>query len=181
MDQRGSTTLIAPVVLGLFTLADILRPRFPDVRWHMFYPAMACGMVNGVSAEKAGAVTCMITGHRASTHSSRAMANARCDGNRINNTRYLTRLGLVATVMTLAGSVANFVQHGPSAKLRATFVHSGGVFACFAGSCAVMMKLWTIGVPPQLQLLSRWRCFLAGLAYFIVLVLHERPRKRLAK
>ena len=67
MERRGSTTVIAPVVLGLFTVADILRPRFPDVRWHMFYPAMACGMVNGVSAEKAGAVTCMITGHRAST------------------------------------------------------------------------------------------------------------------
>ena len=70
MEQRGSTTAIAPAVLGLFILADVLRPRFPDVRWHMFYPAMACGMVNAVSAEKGNAVTCMVTGHRTSQHCS---------------------------------------------------------------------------------------------------------------
>ena len=70
MEQRGSTTAIAPVVLGLFVAVDVLRPRFPEARWHMWYAAMACGMVNGVSATKASAVTCMITGHSASTRSS---------------------------------------------------------------------------------------------------------------
>ena len=83
--------------------------------------------------------------------------------------------------MTLAGGLSDFVQHGPSARLRAAVTQSAGVFTCFAGSCAIMMRLWTIGVPPRLQLLSRWRNLLSGLAYAIVLVLHERPKKRAVK
>ena len=41
LEQRGSTTAIAPVILGLFVVTDLLRPRFPDVRWHMWYSALA--------------------------------------------------------------------------------------------------------------------------------------------
>ena len=48
-DHRGSCTTAAPLVVALFLLADILRPRFPDARWHMWSPAAACGMVNAVS------------------------------------------------------------------------------------------------------------------------------------
>ena len=71
VDQQGSTLVIAPFVLVLFVAADLLRPRFPLARWHMWYPAMACGMVNGVSSEKGSAITCMITGHSVSFASSR--------------------------------------------------------------------------------------------------------------
>ena len=48
-EHRGSCTTAAPLVVALFLLADLLRPRFPDARWHMWSPAAACGMVNAVS------------------------------------------------------------------------------------------------------------------------------------
>lgn len=85
------------------------------------------------------------------------------------------------TVMTIAGSLSDFLHNGPSAGIRAAFKQSAGVLGLFAGCCAVMMRLYKIGVPPRLQLLSRWRNLVCGLVYAIVLVLHERPRKRVAK
>lgn len=85
--------------------------------------------------------------------------------------------GGLCTVMTLAGSLSDFVQYGPSANLRAAVTKSGGIFVCFAGSCVVGMKLWAIGVPSRFMLLSRWRYLISGLVYAIVLVLHERPNR----
>ena len=101
MEQRGSTTAIAPVVLGLFVAVDVLRPRFPDARWHMWYAAMACGMVNGVSATKASAVTCMITGHSASTTRSSCVPAPRGTSHGIPCALQPTRLGCLSASLQL--------------------------------------------------------------------------------
>ena len=48
---------------GLFALADFYRKKFPESRWHMLLLAVAGGMVNSISAERAKLVTNMMTGH----------------------------------------------------------------------------------------------------------------------
>ena len=175
LEQRGSTTAIAPVILGLFVVTDLLRPRFPDVRWHMWYSSMACGMVNAVSAEKGNAVTCMVTGHSKRAAAANSVAAA------MFASRSLKLCGVALAVMTLAGSVSDFLQCGSSPKLRKAVTQSAGVLTCFAGGCAAGMQLWTRGMPSAMpfgRLLTRWRYLFFGLLYAIVLVLHERPRKR---
>uniref|UniRef100_A0A7S0U8H4 Uncharacterized protein n=3 Tax=Hemiselmis andersenii TaxID=464988 RepID=A0A7S0U8H4_HEMAN len=61
--SNGSCTAVAPVILGLFAMADKLRREQPQSRWHVLYLAVAGGIVNAVSASRAKIVTNMMTGH----------------------------------------------------------------------------------------------------------------------
>jgi uncharacterized membrane protein YoaK (UPF0700 family) len=63
MKSRGSCTAVAPLILGLFTLTDVYRKKFPNARWHLLPLAVAGGIINSISAERAKIVTNMMTGH----------------------------------------------------------------------------------------------------------------------
>lgn len=63
MKGRGSCIAVAPAIVSLFALADVYRKKFPQSRWHMLFLAVAGGIINSVSAERAKIVTNMMTGH----------------------------------------------------------------------------------------------------------------------
>ena len=63
MESRGSCTAVAPLVFSLFAIADHLRKKHPQSRWHILLLALAGGMVNSISQERAKQTTNMMTGH----------------------------------------------------------------------------------------------------------------------
>ena len=63
MKSRGSCAAVAPLIFGLFSLADVCRRKYPKSRWHMLFLAIAGGIINSISAERAGMVSNMMTGH----------------------------------------------------------------------------------------------------------------------
>jgi hypothetical protein len=139
MDQTGSTTLIGPVVLALFAAADVLRPRFPTARWHMWYPAMACGMVNAVSSDKGSAITCMITGHSAPPAPRalrcRPAVASLCVSVAANHEltlapfllRLLSCVLAPPAVMNLSSCLAALISKGPSAQIASVAKQSAGI------------------------------------------------------
>mmetsp|Transcript_5499 Transcript_5499/g.13220 ORF Transcript_5499/g.13220 Transcript_5499/m.13220 type:complete len:287 (+) Transcript_5499:157-1017(+) len=60
---KGSCTAAAPVVFALFALADRFRRARPKSRNHMLLLAVAGGIINCISADKAKQATNMMTGH----------------------------------------------------------------------------------------------------------------------
>ena len=63
MKSRGSCAVVAPLIFGLFALADVCRRKYPKSRWHLLLLAIAGGIINSVSAERANLVSNMMTGH----------------------------------------------------------------------------------------------------------------------
>ena len=53
---------MAPLVLGLFALRDAAALAFPS-RWLMIPLVLGFSLINALSSEEGGAITCMVTGH----------------------------------------------------------------------------------------------------------------------
>jgi len=54
---------VAPAVLLLFAARDLAAIALPGTRWHMLLLVLGFALLNAISSEELGAVTCMVTGH----------------------------------------------------------------------------------------------------------------------
>lgn len=61
LEGRRSCSTVAPVVLAMFTAADVARHRFPLTRWHLLLLTVPCGMINAISNIKGEIVTNMVS------------------------------------------------------------------------------------------------------------------------
>ena len=64
----GRYSIAAPVVLALFTMVDLFDRMMPSSRWAMLPLSLGFGVVNAISSDATGSVTCMVTGHCQSIH-----------------------------------------------------------------------------------------------------------------
>ena len=62
--QVSARRVVAPAVLALFALRDVAALLLPGTRWHMLLLVLGFGLVNALSSEELGAVTCMAPPHR---------------------------------------------------------------------------------------------------------------------
>jgi uncharacterized membrane protein YoaK (UPF0700 family) len=130
MGGKGSCTVVAPLVLALFTLADLARRRYPNSKYHMLLLAIAGGIVNSVSAEKTKLVTNMMTGHMqkmssdVADHFSKGMSESQ-------RASSLLSARVVATFCSgvVIGAAAYNVKHDVRALSSHKFTIVGAIYA----------------------------------------------------
>lgn len=130
MKGRSSCTAVAPLVLALFALADAMRARFPKSKWHMLLLAVAGGIVNSISAEKAKLVTNMMTGHMQKV--SGDFADLLCKGmTKEQRMSAWQSMRIVATFCAgvSVGAAAYNVEHKMVLLSRRRFTIVGAVYA----------------------------------------------------
>lgn len=130
MKGRGSCTAVAPLVLALFTLADLARRRYPNTKYHMLLLAVAGGIVNSVSAEKAKLVTNMMTGHmqKMGTDLADHLSKGTSESQRTSS---LLSARIIATFCSgvAIGAAAYNIKHDVRALSSHKFTIVGGVYA----------------------------------------------------
>lgn len=130
MGGKGSCTAVAPLVLALFTLADLARRRYPNSKYHMLLLAIAGGIVNSISAEKTKLVTNMMTGHMqkmssdVADHFSKGMSESQ-------RASSLLSARVVATFCSgvVIGAAAYNVKHDVKALSSHKFTIVGAIYA----------------------------------------------------
>jgi uncharacterized membrane protein YoaK (UPF0700 family) len=148
LKNRGSCTAVAPVIFAFFALADVLRAKYPQSRWHMLLLAAACGMVNSISAEKGKIVTNMMTGHFQSLSS--IMADHLSKGlSAQQRTSAADSVRMVATFCSgiCLGMVAWNSNH-PLVKLLGSKLHERR-FATFGAIYAAILVLHELPAPKR--------------------------------
>lgn len=120
-NRRYSCSLFAPVVLALFGAADHYRLKHPSSRAPLLFLAVAGGIINSVSAEKAKAATNMMTGHYQKLSSD--LADLMAEGatpQQKASAAHSVKICLTFWAAVTVGMASYNVKHGFKVALRCT-------------------------------------------------------------
>lgn len=130
LNGRYSCSLFAPVVLALFGAADHYRLKHPSSRAPLLFLAVAGGIINSVSAEKAKAATNMMTGHYQKLSSD--LADLMAEGatpQQKASAAHSVKICLTFWAAVTVGMASYNVKHGFKVLSQRKFSIVGGLYA----------------------------------------------------